>query len=82
MRRGSEQGASKRNSGVGEEESRAGAAIFKGGARCSHWWTRAATCRAQNRTVCWQVMTGRLWTPIFGVFLVKSNLDHCRRFVP
>jgi hypothetical protein len=30
----------------------------------------------------WQVQKCRHWAAIFGVFLLESNPDHCRRFVP
>jgi hypothetical protein len=64
-------GASKRGNSVGEEESRAGATIFKRCTRCSHWWARAACCRALVTSAScstWQSdLAGRFWLFVIGI---------------
>jgi hypothetical protein len=56
---------------VGAGGMRAGAAIFKGGARCSHWWARVACCRALVASAScnrWQSdLAGRFWLFVIGI---------------
>jgi hypothetical protein len=30
----------------------------------------------------WQVMAERPWAPIFGIFLLESNLGRCTKYLP
>jgi hypothetical protein len=38
--------------------------------------------QSSGQSVCWQVMPGRLWTDVFGIFLLESDLGCCTKYLP
>jgi hypothetical protein len=38
--------------------------------------------QSSGQSVCWQVMAGQLWTDVFGIFLLESDLGCCTKYLP